>query len=133
MNVGASVEKRDEEWTELEHLIADLCCLLGNEVSVKEGKQGMLIQTDGVAISINKSDWSINYHSENASIKVVGGRAELEKGPLRIKGDFHYSDRPARILVLVMGLMAAHELESEIAFFKRFFTNVAEYEHGLDK
>jgi hypothetical protein len=93
----------------------------------------MLIQTDGVAISINRSDWSINYHSENASIKVVGGKAELEKGPLRIKGDFHYSDRPARILVLVMGLMAAHELESEMAFFKRFFTNVAEYEHGLDK
>jgi len=133
MNVGASVEKRDEEWTELEYLIADLCCLLGHEVSVKEGKQGMLIQTDGVAISINRSDWSINYHSENASIKVVGGKAELEKGPLRMKGDFHYSDRPARILVLVMGLMAAYELESEIAFFKRFFTNVAEYEHGLDK
>jgi hypothetical protein len=128
-----NVDVRNEEWMELEHLIADLCCLLGHEVSVKEGKQGMLIQTDGVAISINKSDWSINYHSENASIKVVGGKAELEKGPLRIKGDFHYSDRPARILVLVMGLMAAHELESEIAFFKRFFTNVAEYEHGLDK
>jgi hypothetical protein len=128
-----NVDVRNGEWMELEHLIADLCCLLGHEVSVKEGKQGMLIQTDGVAISINKSDWSINYHSENASIKVVGGKAELEKGPLRIKGDFHYSDRPARILVLVMGLMAAHELESEIAFFKRFFTNVAEYEHGLDK
>jgi hypothetical protein len=128
-----NVDVRNEEWMELEHLIADLCCLLGHEVSVKEGKQGMLIQTDGVAISINKSDWSINYHSENASIKVVGGKAELEKGPLRIKGDFHYSDRPARILMLVMGLMAAHELESEIAFFKRFFTNVAEYENGLDK
>jgi hypothetical protein len=128
-----NVDVRNEEWMELEHLIADLCCLLGHEVSVKEGKQGMLIQTDGVAISINRSDWSINYHSENASIKVVGGKAELEKGPLRIKGDFSYSDRPARILVLVMGLMAAHELESEIAFFKRFFTNVAEYEHGLDK
>jgi hypothetical protein len=117
-----NVDVRNEEWMELEHLIADLCCLLGHEVSVKEGKQGMLIQTDGVAISINKSDWSINYHSENASIKVVGGKAELEKGPLRIKGDFHYSDRPARILVLVMGLMAAHELESEAVFFKRFFT-----------
>ena len=129
MNVGVG----NEEWMELEHLIADLCCLLGHEVNVKEGKQGMLIQTDGVAISINRSDWSINYHSENASIKVVGEKAELEKGPLRIKGNFHYSDRPARILVLVMGLMAAHELESEIAFFKRFFTNVAEYEHGLDK
>jgi hypothetical protein len=128
-----NVDVRNEEWMELEHLIADLCCLLGHEVSVKEGKQGMLIQTDGVAIGINRSDWSINYHSENASIKVVGGKAELEKGPLRIKGDFHYSDRPARILVLVMGLMAAHELESEIAFFKRFFTNVAEYEYGLDK
>jgi hypothetical protein len=128
-----NVDVRNEEWMELEHLIADLCCLLGHEVSVKEGKQGMLIQTDGVAISINKSDWSINYHSENASIKVVGGKAELEKGPLRIKGDFHYSDRPARILVLVMGLMVAHELESEIAFFKRFFTNVTEYEYGLDK
>jgi hypothetical protein len=128
-----NVDVRNEEWMELEHLIADLCCLLGHEVSVEEGKQGMLIQTDGVAISVNKSDWSINYHSENASIKVVGGKAELEKGPLRIKGDFHYSDRPARILVLVMGLMAAHELESEIAFFKRFFTNVAEYEYGLNK
>jgi hypothetical protein len=130
MNVGASVEKRDEEWTELEHLIADLCCLLGHEVSVKEGKQGMLIQTDGVAISINRSDWSINYHSENASIKVVGGKAELEKGPLRMKGDFHYADRPARVLALVMGLMAAHELESEAVFFKRFFGNVVT-EEGL--
>jgi hypothetical protein len=130
MNVGASVEKRDEEWTELEHLIADLCCLLGHEVSVKEGKQGMLIQTDGVAISINKSDWSINYHSENASIKVVGGKAELEKGPLRMNGDFHYADRPARVLVLVMGLMAAYELESEVTFFKRFFRNVVT-EEGL--
>ena len=128
-----NVDVRNEEWMELEHLIADLCCLLGHEVSVKEGNQGMLIQTDGVAISINRSDWSINYHSENASIKVVGEKAELEKGPLRIKGNFHYSDRPARILVLVMGLMAAHELESEIAFFKRFFTNVAECEHGHDK
>jgi hypothetical protein len=125
-----NVDVRNEEWMELEHLIADLCCLLGHEVSVKEGKQGMLIQTDGVAISINKSDWSIDYHSENASIKVVGGKAELEKGPLRIKGDFHYSDRPARILVLVMGLMAAHELESEAVFFKRFFRNVVT-EEGL--
>jgi hypothetical protein len=127
-----NVDVRNEEWMELEHLIADLCCLLGHEVSVKEGKQGMLIQTDGVAISINRSDWSINYHSENASIKVVGGKAELEKGPLRMKGDFHYADRPARILVLalVMGLMAAHELESEAVFFKRFFRNVVT-EEGL--
>jgi hypothetical protein len=124
MNVGARVEKRDEEWMELEHLIADLCCLLGDEVKVTEGKQGMLIQTDGVAISINRFDWSINYHSENASIKVVGRKAELEKGPLRMKGDFHYADKPAKVLALVTGLMAAYELESEIAFFKRFFRNV---------
>jgi hypothetical protein len=119
-----NVDARNEEWMELEHLIADLCCLLGHEVSVKEGKQGMLIQTDGVAISINRSDWSINYHSENASIKVVGRKAELEKGPLRMKGDFHYADKPAKVLALVTGLMAAYELESEIAFFKRFFRNV---------
>jgi hypothetical protein len=74
-----NVDVRNEEWMELEHLIADLCRLLGHEVSVKEGKQGMLIQTDGVAISINRSDWSINYNSENASIKVAGGRRSLRK------------------------------------------------------